>query len=655
MSSKNRGPSKGPAAPSQNQPGAKKPSAMLDLKATEVKDEKTTAAGSSQDRGSSATKPEADKPDAKSAPDAAKPQDKTKADDAAKAPETATKPGANATEGSRPSGTVPSVSAAATGSAAGSGSKPANASETKGGNGGSASKGGSGGGGSDGGGGDKPAAAAPAPAPRRSGGGFFGTLTHLAAGIIGGALVLFGAEPIEKQLGMKFTPPPQIPAEVSTRLAAVEQAAAQKPAVDLSPIQSELAAAKKQLAELAELKSQVAVLSQGQQKLEKTVAEAPAVAAGSPEAAEAVQALETRLANLETTMKTLSDATGPDGDKNALARLATISGKLSDFERTLNNQLEALRKSVMTELETRVAKTAEASAAAQAGTERIDRELATVKTNAARLTQRAETLKAANERLAGLVRAVQEQSAKMEAELDALKGDVLQQFKTVARPKDVKSALAPVSDKLTALDTQLATIVKREAARKENAQRIVLALELANLKRVLDRGGPYAAELAAVAKSSGGKVELGPLKKFASSGVPTSAELARDFQTLAFKSINAQQAGDEEPGVLNRFLSSAKSIVRVRRTNFDREDKSTEAVVARMESLLKQGNLSGAIEQSKALSKEARAPIQSWLDRLEARAGVEQAIAELERQLKASLGGSVEAPAKSGAGTGTKG
>jgi len=486
------------------------------------------------------------------------------------------------------------------------------------------------------------------------------TFTHLVAGVVGGIMVLFSADLVEKRLGFKLTPTVAIPASVEQRLAAVEKAASAKPAIDVAALSRDLEAVRSRLAELAPLKGQVKTLSEAQAKLVKLAKFQQAASQSSGQTgtqtgatkqpADAQDSLKHRLAKLEQTFETLSRATGPDGTKNTLARLASISGKLSDFEQTLNNQLEALRKSVMAELETRVAKTADASAAAQAGTQRIDRELATIKTNAARLAQRAETLKATDTRLSELVRVIQQQAARLEAELVGLKGDVVSQFKAVARPNDVKAALAPVNTEVQTLASQLKKVLLGEEVRKINAQRIVLALEMGNLKRVLNRGGPFASELAAVKKVSAGKIDLSSLERFKSSGVPTTRELATEFRKLAFKVINAEQVKTDGT-VLERLMSGAKSIVRVRRTSFARDDKSTEAIVSRVEKLLKQGNLSGAIEQSKKLPEKARKPAAAWFERLAARADVDRAIAQLEGQLKASLGGGADQPTK----TGTKG
>jgi len=619
MASKSDGPPKGPQKPETDQAGTKKPTPMLDLKATEVKETKPA------DTASGGPKSEPAKPASTSTSSTAPKTDDKAAAQPAGAGGSATKPAPGPAPAAKSGTSTPAAgakpTAGATSGAAGSSGSTSAA-------------------GSKGLAGSTPAS----PKAKSSGGGMF---THLVAAVIGGAIVLFGAAPIEKQLGYKVLPTAGIPAEVSERLAALEKATAQNPAADLAKLQSEIAGVSKRVDDLGSVNERVATLAAQQKKMAETIASAPTQNEGASENPEAVTALDQRVAKLEETLKTLAGATGPDGDKNALAKLATVAGKLTDLERTVNNQLEALRKSVMSELENRVAKTAEASAAAQAGTERIDRELATVKTNAARLSQRAETLKAANDRLAELVRAAQEQTGRIQAEVDGLKGDVLAQFKKVARPQDVTSAIAPISDRLAKLDTQLETITGREEVRKANAQRIVLALELGNLKRALDRGGRFDAELAAVSKVAGNGVDLSALEKLKSTGVPTAAELESEFQKLAFKAINAE---DRKPdgSVIDRLVSGAKSIVRVRRTEFASDDTSTEAIVARIDADLKQGDLTGAMKQAKSLSKEARAAIAPWLDRLAARADVDAAIAALEGQLKASLGGSPAKPERQG-------
>ncbi|MGI9478488.1 MAG: COG4223 family protein, partial [Hyphomicrobiaceae bacterium] len=304
-------------------------------------------------------------------------------------------------------------------------------------------------------------------------------------------------------------------------------------------------------------------------------------------------------------------------------------------------QLDTLRKSLMSEMDTRIAQTADVTAKAVAGAERLDREVAEIKTDTARLDQRATVLKTASDKLAASTRAISEQSAQLKVELDGLKGDVKQELAKVARPGDVEQAIAPVNEKVAAIEKNLGSVLASETARKANAERIVLSLELSKLKRVLDRGQPYGAELADVKKIAGDAVDFAALDAHKEKGVASGAELTRRFNTVAYKIIDAQNA-PKDASRINRLLAAAKSIVQVRRTDLPAEEKTAEAAVARIEKQLKSGDLSGALALAEKLPDEAKTPARDWIGQLAARAGVDRAIATIEDQLKASLGGSAE-------------
>ena len=468
--------------------------------------------------------------------------------------------------------------------------------------------------------------------PKSGGGGFWSTMTHLAAGFAGGALVLLAAQPIEEQLGIEFIPRAALPADFSNRLSALESRPVAPNPANIEGLASRIEATEGKLNALDDLQQKVVELANQQPS-----AQSDSDSDGAAAAAELAGELKLRLEKMEQTLETLANATGGGSGQASLGELATLSGKLADIESTVSNQIAALRDSVAKELDERVTKTAEASAAAQAGTQRLDRELANVKTDAARLAQRSETLKAAQDSLSQAVRVAREEAAKLRVDLDGLKGDVLQQFQTVARATDVTSALKPVASRIDTLNAQLKGVVESEAARKASAQRIVIALELGNLKRSLDRGDPYAAELAEVKQIAGGALDLATLEKFQSRGVPTAAELRREFSGLAYAIINAAEQRAEGT-MFDRLIGGAKSLVRVRRADLPASDSSTEATVARMERQLQQGNLSGVLSESGHLSDKARKPAQDWLDRVAARAEVDRAIAAIEQQLKSSLG-----------------
>jgi hypothetical protein len=413
---------------------------------------------------------------------------------------------------------------------------------------------------------------------------------------------------------------------------------------DLTQLAEQVSETRKRLAQVESLKAEVASLATDLEKVRSGVS-APAAsgngttataASGSGDADAA--AVRGRLAKLESALSALSSATDGKGQPAGIAPLAKISAQFADLESSLNTQIGELRKSLLEQIDGRVAGSNEASAKAVASSERLDREFSEIKTDTARLEQSSKVIKAASDKLATTVRAVSDQAASLKVELDGLKGDLKQELAKVARPSDVNEAIAPVSQKVAAIEKDLGSVLASESARKKNAERIVLSLELSNLKRVLDRGASYEAELAEVRKIAGDAIDFSSLDAHKSRGVPSGPELTRQFRDVAYAIINSEEASATD-SVMDRLFAGAKSMVRVRRTDVPEKEKTAEAAVARIEKQLKDGNMSGALALAEKLPDKAKAPAKEWMSKLAARAGVDRAIEEIEGQLKASLGG----------------
>ncbi len=77
--------------------------------------------------------------------------------------------------------------------------------------------------------------------------------------------------------------------------------------------------------------------------------------------------------------------------------------------------------------------------------------------------------------------------------------------------------------------------------------------------------------------------------------------------------------------------------MRVRKSNADAAETSAEAIAARMDAALKANRLGDVIEESKKLSPKARTAGAAWLNKVESRAAVDKAVADVETQLKAAL------------------
>lgn len=451
-------------------------------------------------------------------------------------------------------------------------------------------------------------------------GGFF---SHLAAGIIGGVLALAGSEWALPQLGIQGNTSrlPDDTAAIAQRLLALEK----QPASSEAP--KALAAFEDRLTALEKTAQKIPALAEGQSRL---IAETKAALAASASDAGVPEQL-TRLASVEDKLKALADAGATDPNAGRLAQLAALTGKVADLETSLATQLTALRKGVSDDVDARIASVTASTEAAKSGTQRIDKDVAGVKSEAVLLTEEMKALKTDNDRLGATLKMAQDETTALKTQVEILRA-------SSAKPTDVAAAVKPVGEKLSSLEQSVQGLMKAEDEHKASSERVLLSLELQNLKRALDGGQKYSAELAAVQKASGGKFDLAALDKFKDAGVPVQSELSRDFRSVASAAIDAE-AEPVEGSVVDRLIAGAKSVVRVRKVEHAADDKSAEAVVGRMEVALKESRLTDVIGEAKQLPPKALAVAQPFVDRVAARVSVDTAVGTIETQLKSSLGG----------------
>lgn len=468
----------------------------------------------------------------------------------------------------------------------------------------------------------------PSPA-NGAGSGIGGLVSHVAAGLAGGALAFVAATQMFPSDNQRIQS--QAAAETSARLAALEKSVRETQARPASDAPSP--AVTQAVQRLDAVTKDIGELKQQQAKLATDTAalrEAAQKASSSTGAAERIAKLEEQLA----TMVAIAEADPARAAR--LPQLAQLTGKVADLETALTSRLATLRKDVAADVEGRIQAGTEASEAARSGTQRLDREVAGIKSEELRITQRLDQLKASSDRLDQSLRLVQEDVASAKATLDGFRGDMDSRLKATAKPADVSTAVTPLTQKIATLEDGLKGVMRAEDDRRASAERIVLSLELGNLKRAMERGAPYATELAEVRKVGGDRLGLSALARYQNEGVPTVAELARNFRPLADSIIDAEQE-KADTTVMDRLISGAKSVVRVRKTSYGADDDSAEAVVARMEAALKDGRLGDALAEFKKLPAKAQAPAQDWLRKVEARQSVEAAIVSLDKSLKSSL------------------
>ena len=307
-------------------------------------------------------------------------------------------------------------------------------------------------------------------APEKKRGGFF---SHLAASLIGAILALAAAEWALPQLGLSGST-----SRLADKATALDARLKLLETKSATPVNTEASTAiESRLTALEQSATAIADVKDSQSRL---VAETKAALASAASDAGEPERL-TRLSAVEDKLKALADAGANDPNAGRLEQLAALTGKVADLETSLATQLTALRKSVAEDVDGRILSATEASEAAKSGTQRIDRDVASVKSDAVRIEERLLTMKTETDRTAAAAKLAQEQSTAVKSDLDSLKSNA-------AKPSDIVAALGPLTQKLAGLEQNLQSIIKAEGERQANSQRIVLALELQNLKRALNNG-----------------------------------------------------------------------------------------------------------------------------------------------------------------------
>ncbi|MGY5809739.1 mitofilin family membrane protein [Rhizobium sp. LEGMi198b] len=203
--------------------------------------------------------------------------------------------------------------------------------------------------------------------------------------------------------------------------------------------------------------------------------------------------------------------------------------------------------------------------------------------------------------------------AALSAEVDQLKASLAQATQSQA------SSDADVSKRLDDAEKKL------NAPSQESA--VARAIAAAALKAAIDRGGPFQPELDTYANVAPDDPAVADLKAFAQTGIPSRADLIRRVSDVATAIVSSTQQDDPNQSWSDRLLSSAKSLVQVRPVGNVTGD-SVEAITARFEDKVKNGDLPGAITEWNSLPDAAKSASAAFKQSLEARIRVEDLVSD---------------------------
>jgi hypothetical protein len=210
----------------------------------------------------------------------------------------------------------------------------------------------------------------------------------------------------------------------------------------------------------------------------------------------------------------------------------------------------------------------------------------------------------------------------------------------VAAEQAIESLRAEIASNKQALDQSATRLTEAERKLDEPRSDVEMAraIALAGLKTAIDRGGPFLSELDALKSVSPEDPAVVALTPLAGNGVPSRTDLARQFDQVAediLAAINQPATGE---GWTDRLMASARALVKVRPVG-NVEGETPEAIVARVENKLQNGDLKGAALEWETLPEAGKQVSADFATTLKNRIEAEERVAAALSQTVAGNGG----------------
>ena len=201
--------------------------------------------------------------------------------------------------------------------------------------------------------------------------------------------------------------------------------------------------------------------------------------------------------------------------------------------------------------------------------------------------------------------------------------------------RDTAGALADLRQRLRTAEQRLGTVETTTlAASSQRADAAALALAVGQLREALRFSGDYRRALIGLRQLARGKPQLqaplAVLEASAARGLASLRQLKNDFapvaQAIAATEVSRVGGADWS----QKILQNLQDIVVVRPVGNVTGD-SANAIAARAELRLSDGDLAGAVSELSGLPESARAPAGAWLKRAQQRLDAEAALDQLTR------------------------
>ena len=186
------------------------------------------------------------------------------------------------------------------------------------------------------------------------------------------------------------------------------------------------------------------------------------------------------------------------------------------------------------------------------------------------------------------------------------------------------------------IEALTARVEKLEADRRRVAGAAAGALAAASLSEAANASRPFAGELSVLEASLPDSPDLRALRPLSETGAPTLSALASEYPDVAASAAVASRARARGTGILARIAQAFAAILTVRRVD-SVTGKGVDAVLARAQRDVDNGDLAGALGELNALPPAGQDAVAAWRSRAQRRGEIDRRVAGIRAGALAAL------------------
>ncbi len=197
----------------------------------------------------------------------------------------------------------------------------------------------------------------------------------------------------------------------------------------------------------------------------------------------------------------------------------------------------------------------------------------------------------------------------------------------------VPATAAAEPDDLARLQARIADL---ESQGQRSTQAAAAALAAASVIEASRASRPFVHEVEALRQASPNLPELAALMRLAETGAPSRAALAASFPDYAARAAVRARKPRDDAGFGDRIVYAVSKVVQMRRVD-DLEGESSDALIARAELALEDGDVATALRLLARLPPGAQMALEPWRSGAERRAEIDREAAALRTRAMQAL------------------